>query len=398
MIRYIFLIIIIIILIIFGYIKIKYKFWSIQPVFHIYDIWYYIYPKGIIEIDLPERNNKYNNFKDIETQIYDDISEIEKVRFVSFIQNNFLRNKNYNYSPLRENIESYLKGLEGGSVFLSFYRKEKMLIDNKTQDIKESKQIIGTMLSYPLQVIINNGNPDAYFNVYYVDYLCVDNNYRKKNIAPQLIQTHHHNQRHINKDIYISLFKREGDLTFIIPLTIYKTYGYQIDEIKNEKLPININVIEIGKNNIDYLLNFIKLNHTKFDIYISSSIANILELIKTNNIYVYIVIQENEILCAYYFKKLCTYIDESEKEVLTCYASINCCSISNIFINGFKEALKMIISKNKNYKILLLEGLSDNNKIIEMINIKSILEYTSAYYFYNFAHSTIKSDKSLIII
>ena len=107
---------------------------------------------------------------------------------------------------------------------------------------------------------------------------------------------------------------------------------------------------------------------------------------------------DDEILCAYYFKKLCTYIDESKKEVLTCYASINCCSISNIFINGFKEALKMIISKNKNYKILLLEGLSDNNKIIEMINIKSILEYTSAYYFYNFAHSTIKSDKSLIII
>ena len=43
------------------FIKIKYKFWAYQPVFHYYDLWYWIYQKGIINNHLPEAN-KFCNF------------------------------------------------------------------------------------------------------------------------------------------------------------------------------------------------------------------------------------------------------------------------------------------------------------------------------------------------
>jgi ribosomal protein S18 acetylase RimI-like enzyme len=71
----------------------------------------------------------------------------------------------------------------------------------------EDKKIIGIMTSRPIHIAINNNDKDAKFDAYYVDYLCVDKMFRKKGIAPQIIQTHEYNQRHLNKNIVVSLFR-----------------------------------------------------------------------------------------------------------------------------------------------------------------------------------------------
>ena len=51
-----------------------------------------------------------------------------------------------------------------------------------------------------------------------------------------MIQTHEYNQSHKNKNICVSLFKREEELTGIIPLTIYKTYCFPL---KNDLIHYN---------------------------------------------------------------------------------------------------------------------------------------------------------------
>ncbi len=58
---YYFVIFIVIIILCKLYIKIKYKFWAYQPVFHYYDFCYWVLEKGIINKDLPE-TNKFCNF------------------------------------------------------------------------------------------------------------------------------------------------------------------------------------------------------------------------------------------------------------------------------------------------------------------------------------------------
>ena len=59
---YLILVIFIVLLITFKcYIKIKYKFWSRQPVFHTYDLHHWLHPKGIINPELPN-SDKYCNF------------------------------------------------------------------------------------------------------------------------------------------------------------------------------------------------------------------------------------------------------------------------------------------------------------------------------------------------
>jgi choline-glycine betaine transporter len=43
-----------------GYSKIRLKFWKSQPVFHCYNLFYWLSPPGIISFDLPPAN-KYLN-------------------------------------------------------------------------------------------------------------------------------------------------------------------------------------------------------------------------------------------------------------------------------------------------------------------------------------------------
>jgi hypothetical protein len=387
MILYYIIIILWILIIIYGYLKVKYRFWYNQPIFHIYDLHYYLYP-GIINTELPEEENIYYNFKNIKTIPFEKVTE--KDEFILFIQNNFLRNKNFNYLPKKENIIPYLTGLHGGDVFLSLYKRERMIHEQE-----ELTEIIASMISYPIQIRINNQK----MNAYYVDYLCVDSDHRKKNIAPQMIQTHHYYQRHLNKSITVSVFKREGRLNLAIPICVYTSYGFSISNMRLTPLPININLIEVGKNNITHLFNFVELNNTKFDIFLSTYISNVLELIKTENIYVYMLIQEQNVLAVYYFKKLCTYLQD-DKEVLVCYASVNCCKNEDIFIEGMYHSIKNIIKRFPKYVQLYIEGLSDNyiliNDLHKMAN--PLYKIISAYFFYNLANPSFQPEKTLILL
>lgn len=384
-----------IIFLIFIYIKLKYQFWSIQPVFHIYDIGYMIHPPGIINNKLPEKN-KYTNFKNIDTDIFSELSSLKIQRFINLIKTNYLQNKDNIFIPQLENIIPYFKSHNDKS-FISLYNKDNHLIDlNKGTTITDTK-VIGAMTSRPIHILINNGNKESKFKAYYVDYLCVDILYRKKNIASQLIQTHHYNQRHNNKNIVVSLFKRENELTGIVPLCVYSTYGFYITTwTKPEDFSKQYKLIEINPQNFIYLYDFIKKSQPKFDIFINTEVTNIIELIKTKNIFIYTIIYNNNICCCYFFRKSCTQI-ETGLEVLSCFASICECD-EDIFIQGFKISFWKIAYEN-NFGFSAIEDISDNNIIINNIKIKTkpLIISPTAYFFYNFGYPTFKSNKVLII-
>ena len=91
------------------YVKITYKFWAYQPVFHHYNILYWIYPCGIINEDLP-KSNKYCNFINIITKQLDEYSKDDLKDILDLIQNNYHRTKIANYYPTIDNFSSYFTG------------------------------------------------------------------------------------------------------------------------------------------------------------------------------------------------------------------------------------------------------------------------------------------------
>lgn len=386
---------ILIIIIVYIYIRLKFGFWAIQPVFHIYDIGYMLKAPGIINEYLPEKN-KYTNFKNIETILFSEVTSLQTQRFVNLVRANYLQNKDNIFSPQSENIVPYFSGHNDKS-FVSFYNEDYHMIDLKKGTTITDKKVIGIMTSRPIYVFINNGNKEANFRAYYVDYLCVDKLYRKKGIAQQIIQTHHYNQRYLNKNIVVSLFKREDELTGIVPLCVYFTYGFNVSKwTKPPELSSEYKLLEINEQNFHFLFSFMKENNHKFDIVINTEITNIIELIKTKNIFIYAIIVDDNIICAYFFRKSCVQIEKGI-EVLSCFASINNTD-DTIFIQGYKISFWKIAAENY-FGFAAVEDISDNNIVINNIKQKTkpLIVSPTAYFFYNFAYHTFKSNKVLII-
>lgn len=396
---YMILIIFIIIILIIAFIRIKFKFWALQPVFHIYDIGYMFFPPGVIFQDLP-CENKYCNFKNIETIKYNDISDFKIEKFVNFINLNYLQNKENIFSPKKENVVPYFSNHNSMSLF-SFYTEPINLMDLKKNNVIEDTKIIGVMTTRPINIQINNSNTninDSNFIAYYVDYLCVDKTYRKKGVAPQIIQTHHYNQRRLNKNVYVSLFKREGQLTGIVPLCAYYTYGFSVNKWgKPKDINASYKLLEITPQNIHLLVDYIKSNSHNFDIVASVDIANIIELIKTKNIFIYSIFSGNTIKSAYFYRKTCTSI-EKKMEVLCCFASINTCENVEDFIQGFKCSFWKTADKNM-FGFASVENISHNNLLIKHLLIRNhpIIVSPTAYFFYNFAYHTFSPKMVLFI-
>jgi len=395
MILYLIALLIVLIIFFFIYIRIRYKFWSLQPVFHFYDIYYWFRNVGIIRHELPEKN-KYVNMKNIKTKSITNFNENDNQEFLSLIKLHYLRDKSIIFNPRKENIMSYFTS-NFADCFCSFYLEPEYLLDNKRNKMIPNEKLIGVITSRPLRIIINN-NRDAKFDVYYIDYLCVHKKYRNINIAPQLIQTHEYNQSYLNKNICVSLFKREGKLTGIVPLTHYKIYCFNTKKWNRPyMLRPSLSLLLGDVQNIYYLYNFINETRNKWDITILPEMSNLIELVKTNNIYVMMLVHDTKIKASYIYKKTCLYI-ENNKEVLSCIASIN--GLTNEeFIQGFKIATWTILEKNKNFKYCCVENVSDNNIIIENIKLRTapFMVTQSAYYFYNFAYSTFKHNKVFIL-
>jgi hypothetical protein len=353
---------------------------------------------GIINHGLPVPN-KYTNFKNVDTVSYADLSDFKIKRFVQFIKTNFLNYKTNIFSPKIENISPYFYGHLSKS-FISFYNEENLLTDLKKGTTINDPKIIGVMTGRPLHVVINNGMNDAKFDVYYIDYLCVDKSYRKKGIAPEVIQTHYYNQSHINKNITVNLFKREDELTGIVPLCVYSTYGFSVNTWTKpaELLPM-YKLVEINAQNFHLLFSFIQENSLQFDILIYNESTNIIELLKTKNVFIYAIVFQNDIVCAYFFRKSCVFVDK-DLEVLSCFASINNYheDKNDIFIRGFKISFWKIAEENR-FGYSAIENISHNNIIIENLikKTKPHIVSPTAYFFYNFAYSTFSSTKVLII-
>lgn len=391
---YFFILILTSYIVLFSYVKIKYHFWNIQPVFHYYNILYWITSNRIINEELPIVN-KYCNMREIKTYNFNELTSIDKQYILNFLKNFFLRTKNVNYLPSITTFESNFENNVYPS-FISIYSNDTCLFDYKKSNKIDFKEIISVMTTRPLYISLYNKD----FPLYYVDYLCVHNLYRKKGIAPQIIQTHELNQRHNNKKIKVSLFKREGDINGIVPLVFYYTYGY--NKINIFKInDASISVVKVTKSSIYNFLEFFKLHKCLFDCAITPHIYNLISLIEKKAIFIYILKQNTTILGCYIFKDTDTLYNN--KKSIECISSINSIKNdkNNLFYKGFTLAYHHIAKQIKS-RIILIENVAHNNIIIKNIsntNINShcFLYSPTAFFLYNYVSKPTKDHKFVYI-
>ena len=348
------------IIIYFIFFKLKHPFWSRQPVFHFHNLYYRFMYSGIITNNPELKHIKYydtsislNRTNNIEDKTIDSM--------VSFIQNNYTKEKDIIYTPTKENILSYLNS--------------KAIIGLKTNHTG----IIGCITGRPLNCYISKTKKVVTIN--YVDYLCVHKNYRGMNLAPSLIYTFYMYLVGLKRET-VCLFKKEGVLSCFVPLCTYDCYTYNIEK------SLLSNTIITKEISIDVIYNNTSALKTKFKLFVLPPAEHLATM---TDVDIYGIHNLTEIYCLFFFRK--TYSSIFNKETVELFTSVN--NINNEqFIMAFCGCHKMFENKT-----LIVENIGDNDIIIDFLNKSNeiLFKYQCGYYFYNYALSTIPAKSCLII-
>ena len=361
-----------------GFFKLKYPFWSRQPVFHYHKLHYWMFPPGIIQENLPEKN-KFYDF-DIEFFNANNVPTKKKDLLVNFIQSHFLPNAAEYYNPTENAIMDNFKNHNGNSfISMKIYNNE----------------ILSCMTSKPLECQLD-GNKIL---INYVDFLCVHSKHRKKNYAGKQIYTHYCHTRNKSNNI-ISLFKRENENTMIVPLTVYKNYLFKHDNWKlclNFNIP-NINIVFVNKTNMNKFYQIFMESKKHFNCFITLNLGHVFYLIEQNHLFI-TALMINEVFQGYYVFRnpYTTYNNKNSLEFMSSYVNENI--ENNIFTLGFLISLNLI-SKDNQSQLIFIENISNNNQILKLLldKYKPLKSFVNSYYFYNFAYLPKESKEIFCLV
>ena len=347
-------------LIIRAIFRIKMHFWHTQPVFHIYNLKYWIKPPGFINMTPPPVNKFVNLSKNKLIVVSASASEAaseaaaappseaaseaaaaastgastgaseaaatpatnnQLSQLCKFISDYYIIHESATYKPSEQDIMAYLECTNQPSYF-NIYQEPAIL--------GQEQELVGVTSARLLNVSLKKQN----FGVYYVDNLCVKPGYRRKGIAPEMIQTFYYNVARTNKKVNAYLFKREGQLNAIVPLVYYDTHVFDLTNYRGETLlNASMNLIEISVSQLNIFVAFIKEQTPNFDCVILPDLSNVLNLLKLGKLKIYGILSGGELIAAYVFR--CLELSYADKKAIECIAIIVAPKHDDILIAGF---------------------------------------------------------------
>lgn len=380
MIFYIILSIIILVIIVYITYKVKYGYWSRQPVFHYHNIFYWYNPPGVIEKGDVEISKYYN--PQIEFIESDKITTEKKELFAILLKSHFMPYKGEKYAPTTDEIMNSFQSHDRPSYIGLNY-------DNNT--------LISTLSTIPIHIFFDGNKQE----IYYADFLCVHPRYRKQGVAQRIIntvQTNHRLKDAAHKRETSILFKREGKSMLIVPLTIYKNYVFDIslwDKNVNFNEHPFIQLIKLTKQTSNFLLELLNKCVYKFKCVIMQNIGHLLYLCEKSELTITILLVNKKPTGFYVFRD--PYITYNNNKSVEMIASYNDNTTNEIFALGFLSSIKHI---NKNTKRLLMTDSGHNNIILNIIleKYKIITVLMASFYFYNYATRPLMSYDVLSLV
>ena len=382
--------IIIIYLILRAFIKIKFHFWSAQPVFHIYDLQHWLRPNRVIETTLP-KINEYVNLINIRTESILDMSEDDVSQVASFIRKNYLRNKEAEYIPEEKHIVQYMKGSNHPS-YISVYRRPNLLDSN----VKSGSEldILSVITARILHITLKSVGS---FPLYYIDNLCVNPAMRKKGVAPKAIQTLHYHLRRRDEDVKTFLFKREGEMTAIVPLTTFTTRGYDVSRIPRVQLPhASMTALEVTPKSIGLFVDFLQRQRDSYDCVVVPDVSNIANMLSAGIISIRGIMENGALIAAYVFRDSATIYDGERAVELV--SSMSACHFDEIYYAGFTIGLASCCQEWKATRVVI-DGVGGNDIITKCLGNRGyipFLESPSAFFLYNYVSYTFPANKCFL--
>lgn len=374
MIYYVLYLIISITFLFFIYIKLRYRFWSTQPVFHIFNLKQWLIPSGIIELSLPKKQDKFYNWK-INTFNFQEIST-EKKALICYFFNNLSK---------YQQLSIFEKGINKS--YVSFLYSH-ITIPQQDGSNYHTKKLQSCMVSKILNgVIHNNKLKISYIHSFKIHKLAKN----KKLEYQKLFYTHYFNSRRIGSP-HIFLFKKKGSLPWVTPCTTFFSYTFDTKYINivNFNIPNNISIRQIKSASIRMIINFFGEISNKFKFYSIPDFANLKNMISTNLITPFVLMDNNTIVGLLIFRN-----DEKSTSLI---ASACFPKYRDYLYPALQNSLHLL-KKYKNYSFIVVENISNNNYIIkEILKRKFPKEKEQiSYYFYNFSIRPFMSPSCFLI-
>ena len=396
-----FLIVLVVVIITFAYIKIRYPFWNVQPVYHTYDFWRWFYRTPfLIQRGAPLKTKFYS--KNVKTVAYSDLEKDMNSRLVDIVQCYWSLSERILVTIDSEYLHNMLTG-HSHSSYVSVYNDTVFGVSPSSKEVNNDPLLmrtdypIGCIISYPTRMFMWNQDGNSVETPAYMwDFLCVHRDYRDKNLDRQIMQTHEFNQRLGTPNIGVSLVKREEKLCEgIVPLVEYKTCMFYLRNVRIPPLLPHFTVVRIQEQNLGILSDFLYgISHNTNPIFrfcAFPEIGSLVAKIKAQQWYIYALKRQDDLYGLYFFKNSKIVYEELEQgNLLECVATISNTRHDGVFFSGFLHALRGVLDNAKNsekfeYKLIEFSTLGHNGKILEKWRWKytPILELRAAYYIYN---------------
>ena len=414
MIQYIFTSLFFFFLVLFAYIKIRYPFWNIQPVFHTYDYWRYFYSIPFIIYKYRPVKTKFCDFHQVETYSYIECSPKHKRDVINLLQCYYISSEKILYTVREEDIDLILSGTNESTYVSLFYEKIFQTAGEGETKMIVNSHPIGCITSRPYKMFYRPTLvEDCYTDIliYMIDYLCVHRERDQAKINRTLLQTHEYNQRIKNPDILVSLLKKEIDLfDGVIPLVRYQTNTYYIPKINESVLPAHFIVARIEDTNKDMLTDFLyNQTHTTyenmpclFDICIMQDTAYYLSLVKRGLMHIYCMYCKEHVYGLYFYKDTTSQYEYVDGTAVQLVSSIMNTTNDLLFNAGFLHSISQLTKYKNDYNLVMIENIGHNITIDAYWNSKNtpIFSNSTAYYLYNMVYpcSPLLPERCMIIL
>lgn len=391
-------------IILYTYLRIKMPFWRTQPVFHIYNLNYWLNPPGRIDYAPPAVNAFVNLSNNQLLQI--DLSNntcisnasisnanISNAKISQFIRDYYMIHESSLYKPSEEDILAYLQCTNQPS-FFNVYQETPLAFGSP------EREMLGVISARVLNVTLHSKKKRVAFPVYYIDNLCVNPGYRKKGIAPEMIQTLYYRISRANPKVNAYLFKREGQLNALVPQVCYDTVAFTMTRYRHPEtiLTAAMQLQEIGISQLNILMAFFKEQLPKFDCIILPDVSSVLNLLKLGKIKIYGILFKGELMAVYIFRILELYY--GEKKATECITILSADEKNtDLLVTGFLMSwLKLATATT--CEIVLIEGTAHSNPVIKALDahprIDQYFKTSTAFFFYNYIAYSTPSAKTLL--
>jgi hypothetical protein len=262
----------------------------------------------------------------------------------------------------------------------------------------------GTIISYPVR-ISEKDRPLLVAN--YISHIAAEDD----TVTRKLIATHIYNVHDKTPDKPAFLLKKDvgrcAGLRPLIPFTT--TLFYIAERPKPGDKHKSVTLVQVYKDNWHLIQDAID----RLDgLVVTIDIGSIQTRVKAGILFVYALMYRGTTIAVYFIEDALMLYEQVADHggktlrllaIAAANAATNAATIKSVIYDGFCQCLSKIIKQNADYKMLLVDSVGDNQKIIAHLERDSriihITTTSGAYYFVNWAYRQVwESDKVFMLV